>query len=44
MTSLPPVAEYPMEPMNNIYLLPKFDVSGFSMTSDSQTGNIADSS
>ena len=36
MTSLPPEVEYPMEPLNEVYLLAKFDVSSFSMTGDIQ--------
>ena len=39
MTSVPPEAVYPL---NEIYLLSKFDVSSFSMTRDFQTGHFAD--
>ena len=31
-----------MNPLNEVYLLSKFDVSGFSMAKDFQTGKFAD--
>ena len=34
MASWTPEMEYPMNPFNEVYLLLKFDVSGFSMTGD----------
>ena len=42
MTSLPPEVKYPMDPLNKVYLLSKFDVSSFFVTRDFQTGNFTD--
>ena len=43
MISLPPEAEYPMKTLNDLDLLSKFNATNFSVTSDFQTGHLADS-
>ena len=40
MTSLPPEVKYPMDPLNEVYLLS--NVSSFFVTRDFQTGNFTD--